>query len=70
MGGRRCIILNTIPLITNDYNNYLYFRDFDEDKGLSLVKFPDNDQDLSVVSKSSPIVYLLYRPGHYDILYK
>lgn len=46
---------------------FYYYRSFDEHVGLSKIKFPPDSFD-HVESKL--IVYLLYKPGHYDILYK
>jgi len=42
---------------------YLDGKPFEEEKGLSHMKFPDPDSN----SSFAPVV-LLYRPGHYDIL--
>ena len=43
----------------------LFHRAFDESKGLTRLVFPDGGQNCNSVFK----VYLLYRPGHYDVLY-
>ena len=48
------------------YTLYTYCpRAFDESKGLARLVFPDDGNNFNDVLK----VYLLYRPGHYDVLY-
>jgi len=48
---------------------YLDGRNFDETNGLGCVNFPD---DISAVASEESFgpTTLLYRPGHYDLLYK
>lgn len=45
---------------------YLDGRPFDEATGLSSVRFPEG----APFGESAFLVHLLYRPGHYDLLYK
>jgi ubiquitin thioesterase protein OTUB1 len=47
---------------------YLDGRPFDEAVGLSSVRFPDSASNSD--STTPFLVHLLYRPGHYDLLYK
>lgn len=47
---------------------YLDGREFDPAQGLASVVFPDPSAQLDHLGRSR--VHLLYRPGHYDILYK
>lgn len=49
---------------------YLDGRNFDETKGLNSVSFPDESSvDMEHFGAIGPTT-LLYRPGHYDLLYK
>ena len=41
------------------------YRAFDLSKGLTRLVFPDGENNFNPLLK----VYLLYRPGHYDVLY-
>jgi hypothetical protein len=47
---------------------YLDGRAFDESAGLSKIALPETDQ--CQPQAFTPTVTLLYRPGHYDILYE
>ena len=64
--GRECEQVQIIALA--DYLgcrvqiHYLDGHPFDEAKGLTVHRFPHE-------GGSGPLVSLLYRPGHYDILY-
>jgi len=61
------IIIIMIFFIIIIFYYFFLYRSFDEHVGLSKIKFPPDSFD-HVESKL--IVYLLYKPGHYDILYK
>jgi ubiquitin thioesterase protein OTUB1 len=50
---------------------YLDGRAFDLEKGLAFVNFPDSISDVEASSDKDIFkVNLLYRPGHYDVLYE
>lgn len=47
----------------------LFFRSFDATKGLSFVTFPESSIEADNGPSDEFKVDLLYRPGHYDVLY-
>lgn len=49
---------------------YLDGKDFDPSVGISTVVFPDPSSSRTGATHNKLRVNLLYRPGHYDILYK
>lgn len=56
-------------MILCDY--FISFRVFDASSGINVVSFPDPSNTLEYNALSVPfVIYLLYRPGHYDLLYK
>ena len=60
-----------LSLLSSFYYYYnIIYRSFDENIGLSKIKFPPDDNGFDHVVEPKLIVYLLYKPGHYDILYK
>lgn len=44
-------------------------RPFDPTQGLSFVTFPEAPSDSLINPSDAFKVELLYRPGHYDVLY-
>lgn len=57
--------LSDNPKVTNACN----CRPFDPNTGLSFVTFPDPSSGITAPSPEKFKVDLLYRPGHYDVLY-
>lgn len=50
---------------------YLDGRPFDSAEGLGVINIPDSTSSSAPPPRDfTPVISLLYRPGHYDILYE
>jgi hypothetical protein len=68
--GARSVVSSYAPLM---FLYILRYRAFDRAAGLSCIEFPQLDDIVSRAATAGGLCYfqvhLLYRPGHYDILY-
>ena len=65
----KIIIHLTLVLGVTTRIEYLDGRPFDIDKGLAAIVCPEIQLNSSTNGIPPFTVHLLYRPGHYDILY-